>query len=139
MRGFYAGGLTNLTRCILRNIYRYPLMMGLPAFYRNYLPQAIKDNKQLLRLLTGFSIAMIESTLTCPIERLKVYFMTAQHHKGGELSYKQFFQENSGKLSKELFRGFTPLVMRQAITWTSFLQVDLFVKQRIRSYYQIPT
>ena len=29
-QGFYAGSIPNLTRCIMKNIYRYPLMIGLP-------------------------------------------------------------------------------------------------------------
>lgn len=31
--GFYAGSLPNLTRCVLKNSYRYPLMVGLPSFF----------------------------------------------------------------------------------------------------------
>jgi hypothetical protein len=83
-------------------------MVGLPSFYNKNLPDFIRENKQLNRLLTGASIALVEATLTCPIERIKVYFMTT-HTK---LSYFQFLRNNSGKLRKELFRGFTPLFMR---------------------------
>ena len=36
--GLYAGSLPNLTRCILKNTYRYPLMVGLPAFYSDTVP-----------------------------------------------------------------------------------------------------
>lgn len=87
MKGFYAGALPNICRCLLKNTYRYPLMVGLPTFYNGYLPPSIRENKNLLRLLTGTSIAMIEATLTCPIERLKVYFMTTND----KVSYRQFF------------------------------------------------
>ncbi len=76
IRGFYAGALPNMSRCLVKNTYRYPLMVGLPSFYQANLPSKIKENKQFLRLLTGISIAMVEATLTCPIERVKVYFMT---------------------------------------------------------------
>jgi hypothetical protein len=87
VKGFYAGALPNMTRCILKNSYRYPLMVGLPTFYKNYLPDSIREKKTLLRFLTGGSIALVEATLTCPIERLKVFFMTT-HDK---ISYRQFF------------------------------------------------
>ena len=29
-RGFYAGSVPNYTRCLVRNSYKYPLMIGLP-------------------------------------------------------------------------------------------------------------
>lgn len=51
-------------------------MVGLPNFYKNHLPHSIKEKKTLLKFLTGGSIALVESILTCPVERLKVYFMT---------------------------------------------------------------
>lgn len=40
--GFYAGALPNYTRCILRNAYKYPLIIGLPSFYQNNLPDEIQ-------------------------------------------------------------------------------------------------
>ena len=40
-QGFYAGSLPNLTRCLLKNTYRYPLMVALPNFYKDVLPPSI--------------------------------------------------------------------------------------------------
>ncbi len=76
MRGFYAGSLPNLTRVMLKNIYKYPLMVGLPRFYNQNLPQSMREHKWLQKLLTGCSIALTEACITCPVERVKVYFMT---------------------------------------------------------------
>lgn len=28
MKGFYAGALPNAVRCVMKNAYRYPLMVG---------------------------------------------------------------------------------------------------------------
>ena len=117
MKGFYAGALPNMTRCLLKNSYRYPLLVGLPNFYKNYLPDSIKEHKSLLKLLTGCSIALVEATLLCPIERLKVYFMTTNE----KITYRQFFKNNEHHLFKELFRGFGPLFARQSMAWTVFL------------------
>ena len=127
-KGFYAGAVPNFTRCLMKNSYRYPLMVGLPGFYREHLPGFIKEHKTFTKLLTGCSIALIEATLTCPVERLKVYFMTTED----KISYRQFFKDNSNRLGQELFRGFTPLFMRQAMAWVVFLETDLFVKNVIR-------
>jgi hypothetical protein len=33
INGFYAGSIPNFTRMVLKNIYRYPLMISLPHFY----------------------------------------------------------------------------------------------------------
>ena len=74
--------------------------------------------------MTGCSIALVEATLTCPIERLKVLFMTTNE----KMSYADFFKDNKGNLFKELFRGYGPLFMRQAMAWIIFLQTDLLVK-----------
>lgn len=123
-----------MSRCILKNTYRYPLMVGLPQFYNKNLPSQIKENKKFLKLLTGASIGLVEATLTCPIERIKVYFMTTNNDK---MSYREFFKANKGKLGKELFRGFTPLFIRQSVSWSVFLQTDLFVKQTLRKVYGI--
>ena len=51
-------------------------MVGLPNFYKARLPTKIKDNTSLLKLLTGGSIALVETALLCPVERVKVHFMT---------------------------------------------------------------
>ena len=68
--------MPNLTRCLLKNTYRYPLMVGLPNFYKDVLPKNVQDNKQVLKLLTGLSIGLLESIILCPVERVKVHFMT---------------------------------------------------------------
>ena len=38
VKGFYAGSLPNLARLMLRNSYKYPLLVGLPDFYKKRLP-----------------------------------------------------------------------------------------------------
>jgi hypothetical protein len=92
------------------------------------------ENRKTSKLLAGFSIALIESLITCPIERAKVYFMTEDVAQSG--GTKRLL--SGGNLFKNLFRGFVPLLTRQSVAWVSFLQADLFIKKRIRSYYNIP-
>jgi hypothetical protein len=53
-------------------------MIGLPNFYEKNLPQKIRENKKVQKLFTGLSIAVIESIILCPFERLKTYFMTVR-------------------------------------------------------------
>ena len=81
IKGFYAGSLPNFTRMFLKNIYRYPLMISLPHFFEQRLVGA--ENRKTSKLLAGFSIALIESFITCPIERAKVFFMTEEKSTRG--------------------------------------------------------
>ena len=45
MQGFYVGSTPNLLRVVVKNIYRYPLMIGLPAVFNKTLPSQYKENK----------------------------------------------------------------------------------------------
>ena len=106
------------------------------------MPKAIREREHLMKLMTGVSIGLVEASLTCPVERVKVYFMTTTDTK---LSYREFFSSLRGRVRKELFRGFTPLFVRQSISWSVFLQTDLAIKGWLRRIYgishkeQIPT
>ena len=51
-------------------------MVALPNFYKDVLPSTIQENKQILKFLTGLSIAILETTILRPVERVKVHFMT---------------------------------------------------------------
>lgn len=74
-RGFYAGSLPNLTRVILKNVYRYPLMIKMPNLIQSKVSIA-KNDRKVAKALTGVSIACVESFILCPVERLKVILMT---------------------------------------------------------------
>lgn len=76
MNGFYSGSLPNLGRILIKNTYRFPLMVGLPVYYEKNLPDYISDKKHLLKLCTGCSISIFESIILCPFERMRTYFMT---------------------------------------------------------------
>ena len=78
MKGFYAGSIPNLTRLICRNSYKYPLLMGLPDLFTNKFPN-LQDKERTLKLMTSLSIALIETTINCPIERTKTFVMTQSY------------------------------------------------------------
>jgi len=129
MMGFYVGSTPNMARVVVKSVYRYPLMISLPVFYQNHLPKSIRESKKAQKFFTAVSIAFFESAILCPIERLKVYFMT---EKGGRHGYKGFYSSSQTHLLQEIFRGFTPLFSRQIVAWVSFLQADLAVKTFLR-------
>lgn len=135
LRGFYYGYSTNLTKQLFKSSYRYPLIAGLPRFYAGLLGSKYDDHKYAMRLLTSFTIAFIEAGLVTPFERLQVFIMTS---KFGNSNYKDFYNMIRHKARKELFKGYTPYVLKQCVSWTVFLQADQFYKSRMRSYYKIP-
>jgi hypothetical protein len=61
---------------IVKQMYRYPLMILFPPYFENKLSTS---NLQVTKLASGLAIAMIESFIMCPFERLKVYLMTLTH------------------------------------------------------------
>ena len=133
IKGFYAGALPNYVRCILKNCYKYPLMIGLPKTFQKKV-----ENHKLCKFLTGITIAFVEACITCPLERVKVHFMTFNPFQlQQKLSYKTFSKDIQGKMFKELFRGFTPLFLRQLVSWSTLLQTDHFAKTKIRKALEI--
>ncbi len=94
-------------------------MISLPHFYEQKVVGP--ENRKLSKLLAGFSIALIESFITCPIERAKVFFMTEEVAQRGGTKRLFALKNAEGGLFKELFRGFLPLLTRQSVAWISFL------------------
>jgi hypothetical protein len=131
---------------MVKNMYRYPLMIGLPNFFEKHFPARHKDNKKLQKLCAGFSIAAIESVILCPFERLKTYFMTARSlrndgrhaEEGAKVTLSTFIKESDSGLVRSLFKGVGPLFLRQSIAWVCFLQADLRLKQAVRKIKNIP-
>jgi len=72
-RGFYAGSLPNATLKMLKNVYRFPLMIWMPHFFETNIDF---KNPHIKKVLTGVAISAIESTILCPFERVKTYLMT---------------------------------------------------------------
>ncbi|CAI2367143.1 unnamed protein product [Moneuplotes crassus] len=134
MKGFYYGLSANLTKQIFKSSYRYPLLSGLPRFYAGMFGSKYEDNKYIMRLLTSLTIAFTEATLITPIERLQVFLMTS---KFSDSNYKDFFTMIKSRARKEIFKGYSPYILKQCVSWTVFLQADQFYKNRMRSMFNI--
>mmetsp|Transcript_1132 Transcript_1132/g.2076 ORF Transcript_1132/g.2076 Transcript_1132/m.2076 type:complete len:165 (+) Transcript_1132:132-626(+) len=130
---------------MIKNFYRYPLMIGLPNYFEEHFPARYRDDKAFIKFCSSISIAAIESIILCPFERLKTYFMTARALKGeagfhGDqpLTLRNFLQSSDSGLMRSLFRGIGSLFLRQCIAWVCFLQADFRMKRAIRRMYDIP-
>lgn len=137
--GFYRGFLPNLIRQSSKNIYRWPLMLYLPKYFKkifeNYFSKTKLNNDSFCKVLTGFTIANLETLFICPLERIKVFFMTHVNEQKKNYSYlKQFYILYKGNLIKQLFKGLEPSIIRSNISWISFLYLDhktrTFLKKR---------
>ena len=135
MKGFYYGYSTNITKQIFKSSYRYPMIAALPRFYAGLFGSTYEKHQYSMRLLTSLTIAFIEAGLFTPFERIQVFLMTS---KFGTENYKDFFNMSKSKLRVELFRGYTPYVLKQCVSWSVFLQADQFFKNRMRSIFKIP-
>ena len=47
------------------------------------------------------------------------------------------FYYNSNNIVSDLYRGVSSLIARQTVAWVFFLQADLFMKTKIRKFYEI--
>lgn len=135
IRGFYSGALPNGIRLIGKQTYRWPMMVALPLFFREALPPSIqKEYPSSVKISTGLTIASFETFLICPLERLKVHFMTSEQ-KGKKI--RRFFADHTGNLSQELGRGLNAVYAKQTTIWVTFLVADEKFKnwerKRIRS------
>lgn len=135
MKGFYKGYATNCTKQLFKSSYRYPLISGLPHFYSSLLGSNYEKHRYSMKLLTSLSIAFIEAGLITPFERVQVFLMTSKFQNK---NYTDFYQMSKSKLRTELFRGYTPYVLKQCVSWTALLQADQFYKNQMRKFYRIP-
>lgn len=132
IKGFYAGAVPNAMRLAFKQTYRWPMMLAFPGFYDSILSEDLnKQFPSLKKGLTGVTIASFETFFICPLERLKVWLMTAYNN---EKSLTTFFKENKSHLGNELFRGLNASFSRQIMTWSSFLVADFKFKSLAKEY-----
>lgn len=127
--GFYRGFLPNLVRVSSKNVYRWPLMLYLPQFFKKFNDNLFKNKRfntdSFCKVETGFTIANLETMLICPLERLKVFFMTHAVKENKSYSFlRHFYILNKGNMMNQLFKGLEPSLLRSNISWISFLYLD---------------
>jgi hypothetical protein len=127
--GFYRGFIPNLIRVSIKQTYRWPMMLYFPHLYKKNLPY---KSEGFVKILTGLTIANIEVLIICPLDRLKIYFMT--HDKVKKHIFAYFISTHRGNFLKELFVGLGPSYWRSNASWVSFLYLDQFTKNQLKSY-----
>ncbi len=87
--GFYVAGVPNLTRAIIKEAYRSPLRGFLASRYDEALP---KTNKGAKATLTSLSMAITDTFIVTPFERIKVWLMTKY---ANNKSFSNFFTQKN--------------------------------------------
>ena len=77
IRGFYTGGTMNFSRHLAKMMYRTPLENELYYAYKNQFP----GNEDAVNVSTGLSMAVMDSFIICPLERIKVWLMTTEKNR----------------------------------------------------------
>lgn len=114
-RGFYAGFLPNMLRVMVKQAYRYPLILTVPAAFSN-----VTNSGIVISIASGVVIAIIEVWVMVPFERLKVWLVTYQSDKGGVVL---FWNTLKGDVWHTLYQGLGATAMRQLISWVTFLVI----------------
>jgi hypothetical protein len=87
------------------------------------------DNaRSLAGAATGLITAMVESVVVCPFERVKVWLMTSPEYQ----RFGNFFQLHL----RSLFDGLLPVLLKQSVSWVSFLASQEYFKELLFRYYE---
>ena len=121
--------MANTFRAAIKSSYRFPMMMFFPNFYGNFI-----NDKYQKKLVSGLTIAALGCLIISPLQRLKNHEMTRSHDKGRWGGYRQFIigQSHGGHTMTELFRGTSAVLVRQMLSWSSFLVLDQFARDMLK-------
>lgn len=113
--GFYSGAVPNVLRVMIKQAYRYPLMVALPVIYSNIFNTLI-----VVSVATGLTVALLEGAIITPLERFKVWLMTFPRASGG---ISAFIDVARHHVVAVIYQGLGVTVVRQVVSWVTFLVV----------------
>lgn len=97
------------------------------TFYKHFLP---RTNEVVRQTVTGFSISFCELVIICPFERIKVWLMTTKSQ--GDARVTNYYNKNFS--IRDLYTGFVSLLLRQGLSWSSFLASTEVTKNMMKQY-----
>jgi hypothetical protein len=134
IRGCYRGGSMNFSRLVLKEAYRSPLRGFIKQFYESTLPARFNSQfPDAKNVFTGLTMAMTDTFVLCPLERIKVWIMTTEQGQSASLS--RYFRPDNSTLKSfrftDLFCGLSVSFYRSAISWVSFLVIEENIRKLI--------
>ncbi len=118
LRGFYDGFIPNLPKRLPIQLFRWPMILELPSYYRKRLTDNHQDYRMdiVANLLAALTIASIETPLAAPFDTCRLDMIINRKNKNSLLNYlreqKQFRQH---------FKGIHVLYIKEIFGWGSFL------------------
>lgn len=129
IKGFYTAGIPNSVRHIMKYAYRTPLEGGLERLYAETLPEPY-NTKSTRKTAAGLSMAMADTMIIMPLERLKVWLMTQRAESSASLT--NFFMNRSNNhpsLLQDLYKGGVISLMRSSASWVSYLVAESKIRE----------
>jgi len=115
----YRGASVNLVKEAVRSFYRLPAMVTLPIL----IEERFSLSYTKANAAAGLLIALAESCLLCPLERLKVWLITSPAHT----SLSAFFLQAG--VIHQLYKGLAPVAARQVTSWVTFLSSNAYLRR----------
>ena len=130
LAGFYRGYVPNTLRVVLKQIYRWPMMLFIPLGLDSL---NLFKRSEMNKMVTALVIAHFECFIITPLERIKVWLMTSFKGKGGVL---YFFTKNKRTLGSQLLAGLRPVYAKQMVSWVTFLVADDYFRTKAHKYFK---
>ncbi len=128
--GFYRGYIPNTVRVVIKQIYRWPMMLFIPLGLESL---EVFKRSEMNKLVSAIIIANFECFIITPLERIKVWLMTHYKSKRGLL---YFFTKNRKGLGLQLMAGLRPVYVKQMVSWITFLVADDFFRGSARKHFE---
>jgi hypothetical protein len=115
IRGFYTGTFSSVMKVGVQELYRGPLMIDAPLAIKKADPSLSSFWASMYSVPL---ISIIDAGIICPITKVSAVQITK---KDGDNSFIEAFKQHS---TKQLYRGYMPLLAETAINWGAFFLTD---------------
>jgi hypothetical protein len=99
-KGFYAGATPYFLGSLCKQAYRLPAISLLPGYFKSWVPESWENNYGLPHIAAASSLALAETTVFGPIERLVRYKMV--HNKLSKISIRFLYTGTGVNLAQNM-------------------------------------
>lgn len=137
MRGFYHGFLPSVARKVPVQMYRWPIILGLPTYFSKQLgsspyfslAQSSYWNVAAGNFLAGLSIACVETAVASPFETCRLELTVNRQYTR---SLRSYFKHHASL--KQQYIGVDALCLKECFGWTSFLVTCNLLRVIVKDY-----
>lgn len=138
IRGFYRSTNTSIVKILVTESYRGILMIKVPKKIHSYFPKRWSDSHPetmvcMSSLIAVPIISLIDAAIICPFTRIATLQIAAEKSNSLMAIYKMHLAEN---VFRQLYRGYTPLLMQTSFSWANFFVIDDLSKLILRKYFK---